>query len=109
MTAPWTDAERRTLRRYWGEGGAEACAEMLPGRSLQAIRGQACRLGLSRRRVLGRVWTSYEDRAVAAVAARLPRVREGKRDVCVARLATLLGVMPREVEERMEELGAETA
>jgi hypothetical protein len=105
MTVPWTEAEKRTLRRYWDEGGAKACVGMLPGRSLQAIRGQACRLGLSRRRVTKRIWTGYEDRAVLAVAVRMPLVREDKRDVCLARLAAQLGVTPREVRERMRKIG----
>lgn len=49
----WTPAERATLRRLWPDTGWRTIRQALHGRSLEAIRHEAARLGLERR------WQGY--------------------------------------------------
>lgn len=47
----WRTDEIRILREHYAAAGADACAPLLPARSLNAIKAQACRLGLLAPRV----------------------------------------------------------
>ena len=79
VKASWTDAEWAILRREWPKGGWHAVKELLPGRSYNAVRGAADRLGLH---VTGRTYckqptTEWIDAAIGR-AYRTGRVDKGR-------------------------------
>lgn len=57
---PWTKAELRTLKKVYPEGGVDAAAPALPGRTRSAIWAMARRLGMRGQREVSARWTPEE-------------------------------------------------
>lgn len=58
----WTDEELAILRARYRTGGAKACAKLLPGRTVVAIRARAEKIGLGRHQAERVLWTEGESR-----------------------------------------------
>lgn len=96
--APWTEAEDAVLRKHYARrrGGAIRCAELLPHRTVCAVRERAKKI-LPRQRREAR-WTTAEDRILTLSWGDAPRTLAQKLPgrtwkACLTR-AQLLGLPP---------------
>ncbi|MBN8984425.1 MAG: winged helix-turn-helix domain-containing protein [Rhizobiales bacterium] len=90
----WAIDEDDAVRRLYPIGGAEAVHEVLPHRTLGAIRNRASVLGLPARNPVGMAWNTETIKRIVSMISRNPRPTNAEiaaeMGVSVTALATLL-------------------
>lgn len=103
----WSPEELKTLRFFWGQMKSEEVAEMLPGRSLLAIRQKASKLRLDKSKKVsedGR-YTFRRSKEIYWTADRLRTLRELFPVTSNPEVAEILGISESSMHRKVRELG----
>ena len=61
----WTATEDQVIATAYDQGGADACADLLPGRGRNAIQHRACQIGMTRSKTSSdEIWDADENQVL---------------------------------------------